>query len=125
MSLTSFINFIIFLFFLRLLYMSMYISKIILGLSLQSWRHNFSFFVKVWPSRLKFHKIYDNVKINQLILFNGVGVAFWYFSITPPNNSRVVVKNLRIIACRSGLCLTIQYVILKIGKPHHQVLSQF
>jgi hypothetical protein len=33
----------------------------------------------------------------------GVGVAFVYLSITPQNSSRAVVKNLRILVCRSSL----------------------
>ena len=57
--------------------------------------------------------------------FKGVGVAFWNLSIVPQNNSRTVVKNLRILVCRSNLRLTIKHLKLKIVTSHQQVLSQF
>jgi hypothetical protein len=55
----------------------------------------------------------------------GVGVAFWYLSITPQNKSRAVVKNLRILVCRSILHLTSTYVKVNIVTSHHQVVSLF
>jgi hypothetical protein len=54
-----------------------------------------------------------------------VGVVIWYLSIPPHNNSRAVVKNLRIFVCRHIFRLTITHLKLKIVTSHHQVLSQF
>ena len=58
-------------------------------------------------------------------LFKGVGVVIWYLSIPPHNNSRAVVKNLRILVYRSSLRLTIPYLKLNIVTSHHQVVSLF
>ena len=55
----------------------------------------------------------------------GVGVVIWYLSIPPHNNSRAVVKNLRILVYRSSLRLTIPYLKLNIVTSHHQVVSIF
>ena len=55
----------------------------------------------------------------------GVGVAFWYLSITPQNKSRVVVKILRILVCRSSLRLTITHLKVNLGTSHHLVVSLF
>jgi hypothetical protein len=45
-------------------------SKIQRVINFNFCKNNISFSVKFWPSRLKFHKSYDGVKINQFILFN-------------------------------------------------------
>jgi hypothetical protein len=54
----------------------------------------------------------------------GVGVAFWYLSITPQNNSRAVVKNLGILVCRSILRLTITDLKLNIVTSQQWVYSR-
>ena len=46
----------------------------------------------------------------QSKLIKGVGVVIWYLSIPPHNNSRVVVRNLRILVYRSSLRLTITHL---------------
>jgi hypothetical protein len=53
-------------------------------------------------------------KTSDQYLFKGLSVGFWYLRITPQNNYTAVVKNLRILVCRSSLRLTISYLILKI-----------
>ena len=66
-------------------------------------------------------KMIQYVKIS----LNGVGVAFWYLSITHQNNSKAIVKNQRKLVRRSIFRLTITHLKLKIVTSHHQVLSQF
>jgi hypothetical protein len=56
----------------------------------------------------------EEAQISDTHSLKEVGVALWYLSITPRNNSGAVVKNLRILVCRSRLRLTIPYLILKI-----------
>ena len=43
-------------------------------------------------------------------VFKGMGVVICYLSIPPHNNSRVVVRNLRILVYRSSLGLTITHL---------------
>ncbi len=62
---------------------------------------------------------------SRKIDLKGVGVAFWYLSITPQNSSRAVVKNLRILVCRSSLRLTITHLKVNLVTSHHQVVSLF
>ena len=62
---------------------------------------------------------------NDKNCLKGVGVAFWYLSITPQIKSRAVVKNLRILVCRSSLCLTITHLKVNLVTSHHQVVSLF
>jgi hypothetical protein len=69
-----------------------------------NWLANFQFVL--YTKWIRKYKEKDN--------FKGVGFAFKYLSIMPQNNSRTVVKNLRILVCRSSLRLTIPYLILKI-----------
>ncbi len=71
-----------------------------------------------------------NSRFGSKIIFSevrlkGVGVVIWYLSIPPHNNSRAVVKNLRILVYRSSLRLTIPYLKLNIVTSHHQVVSIF
>ena len=81
---------------------------------------------------------YKNLKLNDsLSLISNVANIFSSFKgvgprcrnlvpFDPPqNNSRAVVKNLRILVYTFSLRLTIRYLILKILTPQHQVLSQF
>jgi hypothetical protein len=76
-------------------------------------------FVKIFKNNVcqKFENC-SNTKIK------GVGVAFWYLSITPQNNSKAVVKNLRILVCRSILRLTMTHLRLKIVISHHKAFFQ-
>ena len=68
-------------------------------------------------------------KLNFVIMtvndLKGVGVVIWYLSIPPQNNFRAVVKNLRIVVCRSILRLTITHLKLNIVTSHQQVVSLF
>ena len=62
---------------------------------------------------------------NNLLRFKGVRVVIWYLSIPPHNNSRVVVRNLRILVYRSSLRLTITHLKVNLVTSHHQVVSLF
>ena len=74
-------------------------------------------------SRTTIVQILIKYPLEHLWQIKGVGVAFWYLSITHQNNSRAVVKNLRILVCRYIIRLTITHLKLKIVTSHHQVLS--
>ena len=64
---------------------------------------------------------YQEREFDQVINFQvkEVGVAFWNLSITPQNNSWVVVKNLRIHFFRSIRRLMITHLKLNVFTEHH------
>ena len=66
-----------------------------------------------------------NLNTRWVFPFKGVGVVIWYRSIPPHNNSRVVVRNMRILVYRSSLRRTITHLKVNLVTSHHQVVSLF